>query len=244
MESRLLATFALVGPISLGLPLTASADTPGGAFRWDSGAVLATDRIFRGQQQTDGKPAVSGEVKLSHDSGVYAGIWAGNLDLGPGTDTHAEFDYFVGWGQRYGKWSVNTGYLYRQRPSGTMSLDFQEATASVAYDLGVVRPGVGVYYSWDYFQGGTSTYSYANLRVPVGTVHGMQLIGIATAGHYDFSNGAIGDYNDMDLRLIAKRGAWEYSIGYSDTDVRAAHSGLLTRDNADARVRGQVLVMF
>ncbi len=244
MNSRLLATFAFAGLISLGLPLTASADTPISAFRWDSGAVLATDRIFRGQQQTDGKPAVSGEVKLSHDSGVYAGIWAGNLDLGRGTGTHAEVDYFVGWGRRDGKWSVNTGYLYRQRPSDTMSLDFQEATASVAYDLGGVRPGVGVYYSWDYFQGGTSTYSYANLRLSVGTVQGVQLIGIATAGHYDFSNGAIGDYNDMDLRLIAKRGSWEYSIGYSGTDVRAAHSGLLTRDNAGGRLRAQVLVMF
>jgi uncharacterized protein (TIGR02001 family) len=244
MKSRPLAIFALAGLISLGLPLTASADTPASAFRWDSGAVLATDRLFRGQRQTNDKPAVSGEVKLSHDSGAYAGIWAGNLDLGPGTDTHAEFDYFAGWGQRYGKWSVNTGYLYRQRPSNTMSLDFQEATASVAYDFGAVRPGIGVYYSWDYFQGGTSTYSYANLRVPVATVQGVQLIGIATAGHYDFSNGAIGDYDDMDLRLIAKRGSWEYSIGYSDTDVRASHSGLLTRDNAGARLRAQVLVMF
>lgn len=241
MKSPLLASLALAA-----LTSTASAapEAPAGPFHWDSGAVLATDRIFRGQRQTGDNPAVSGEVKVSHDSGVYAGIWAGNLDLGPGTHTSAEIDWFVGWGKRFDKLTVNTGYLYRQRPSNTMALDFQEATASVGYDLGAVRPGVGFYYSWDYFQGGTTTYSYANLRSRLGSVMGTRLIGIATAGHYDFSNRAIGDYNDMDLRVIAKRGDWEYSVGYSATDVRPSRSGLLTRHEAGPRLRAQVLVMF
>lgn len=244
MKSLLLAIPLLAGLAALGLPLTACADEPASAFRWDSGAVLGTGRVWRGQLQTDGRPSVVGEVKLSHASGAYAGIWAGNLDLGPGTDTHIELDYFVGWGQRYGAWSVNAGYLYRQRPSDTLSLDFQEVTASVAYDFGVVRPGFGVYRSWDYFQGGSSTYSYANLRVPLGSGQGVQWLGVATAGHHDFSRAAIGNYNDIDLRLIAKRGSLEYSLGYSDTDVEPARSGLLTRDETGPHWRAQVLVMF
>jgi uncharacterized protein (TIGR02001 family) len=246
MKSTLLATFAFAGLISIGLPLTAAADEPAAAsaFRWDCGAVFGTSRMWRGQQQTDGHVAVSAEVKLSHDNGAYAGIWTGNLDLGPGTDTKAEIDYFVGWGKRYGKWSVNTGYLYRQRPSGTMALDFQEVLASAAYDFGVVRTGVGVYYAWDYFQGGRSTYSYGNLRVPLGTVKGAQVTGSVAAGHYDFSNRAVGNYNDIDLRLIARSGSWQYSVGYSNTDVKASQSGLLTRDKAGARARAEVLVMF
>ena len=125
-----------------------------------------------------------------------------------------------------------------------MSLDFQEVTAAAAYDFGALRTGVGVYYSWDYFQGGRSTYSYANLRVPFGTVQGFQLTGSAAVGHYDFSNGAIGDYEDMDVRLIARRGSWQYSVGYSDTNVRASTSGLLTRGKTGARARAEVLVMF
>ncbi len=244
MKSRTLASAAIAALASILPPLATAADAPAGPFHWDSGAVLATDRIFRGQRQTGDNPAVSGEVKVSHDSGAYAGIWAGNLDLGPGTHTSAEIDYFAGWGRRYDKWTVNTGYLYRQRPSNTMSLDFQEATASVAYDIGGVRPGVGVYYSWNYFQGGTTTYGYANLRARLGDVMGTRLIGIATAGHYDLSNRAIGDYNDIDLRVIAKRGDWEYSLGLSDTDVRPSRSGLLTRNECGPRLRAQVLVMF
>lgn len=247
MKSTSLAPLAVAAAaLTSGMPLTAAADEPAAAsaFHWSSGAVFGTSRMFRGQQQTDGQIAVSTEVKLSHDNGMYAGIWAGNLDLGPGTNTKAEIDYFVGWGKGFGKWSVNTGYLYRQRPSGTMSLDFQEVVASAVYDFGVARTGVGVYYSWDYFQGGSSTYTYANLRVPFGTVKGAQVTGSVAAGHYDFSNRAVGNYNDIDLRLIARSGSWQYSFGYSNTDVKASQSGLLTRDKAGGRARAEVLVMF
>lgn len=245
MKLPQLSLLAASGLALLGQPLIASADEPAAsAFSWDSGAVLGTSRVWRGQLQTDGRPGVVGEVKLTHTSGVYAGIWAGNLDLGAGTDTSYEFDYFLGWGKRYGKVSLNAGYLYRHRPSDTMSLNFQELTASVAYDMGVVRPGLGVYYSWDYFQGGKSTYTYANLRAPLGKLDNVQFTGVATVGHYDFSNHAIGNYNDIDIRLIATRGTWHYSVGYSDTDVDPAKSGLLARDKTGPRWRAQVLVMF
>ncbi len=249
MKSAFLASLAPLAPLALlalTLPLAAAAAEPAtaSAFHWSSGAVFGTSRMFRGQQQTDGQAAVSAEVKLAHDNGTYAGIWAGSLDLGPGTDTKAEIDYFVGWGKRYGKWSVNTGYLYRQRPSSTLSLDFQEVLASAVYDFGVARTGVGVYYSWDYFQGGNSTYTYANLRVPFGLIKGAQVTGSVAAGHYDFSNRAVGNYNDIDLRLIARSGSWQYSVGYSKTDVKASQSGLLTRDRAGGRARAEVLVMF
>ncbi|HEY0956460.1 MAG TPA: TorF family putative porin [Roseateles sp.] len=246
MKSTLLATLVFAGLISVGLPLTAAAEEPAAAsaFHWSSGAVFGTSRMFRGQQQTDGHAAISAEVKLAHDTGAYAGIWAGSLNLGPGTDTKAEIDYFVGWGQRYGAWSVNTGYLYRQRPSSSLSLDFQEVLASAVYDFGPVRTGVGIYYSWDYFQGGNSTYTYTNLRVPFGPVKGAQVTGSVAVGHHDFSNRAVGNYNDIDLRLIARSGSLQYSIGYSNTDVKASQSGLLTRDRAGGRARAEVLVMF
>lgn len=239
---RSLLTLACLA--TFGLPTIASADEPEGSLHWSNGAVLATEYVWRGQSLTDGKPSLVGELKLNHDNGAYAGIWAGNLDLGPGTDTNAEFDYFVGWGKKFGKVSVNTGYLYRQRPSDALSLDFQEVSVFASYDFGVARVGVGSYYSWDYFQGGNSTYNYANLRVPLGKPHGVAVSAIAATGHYDFSNRAIGNYSNLDLGLAAQHNSWQYSIGYSDTDIDPARSGLLTRDQSDARWRAQVLVMF
>jgi uncharacterized protein (TIGR02001 family) len=230
------------------LPSIAAAEAPASeparSVHWNNGAIVGTDYIWRGQSLTDGKPSLVGEVKLSHDNGFYAGIWAGNLDLGPQTDTSVEIDYFLGWAKRYGPVSLNVGYLYRQRPSDALALDFQEASVSASYDFGVARLGASGYYSWDYFQGGRSTYHSANLSVPIAQPHGVRLVAIATAGHYYFSNRAIGDYDNVDLRLVAKHGSLEYSVGYSDTTVDPARSGLLTRDESGSRWRAQVLVMF
>ncbi|MGH8027822.1 MAG: TorF family putative porin, partial [Pseudoxanthomonas sp.] len=114
---RLLAFLASASPA---LAQAGESDKP---FHWSNGAAISTEYVWRGQSLTDGKPAIVGELKISHGNGLYAGIWAGSLDLGPGTDTRAEFDYFLGWNKRYGKVYVNTGYLYRLRPSDTLELD-------------------------------------------------------------------------------------------------------------------------
>lgn len=234
-----LACLAASGP-----PAIALASESGGSLHWANGAAFATEYVWRGQSLTDGKPAIIGELKLNHDSGAYTGIWAGNLDLGPGTDTSAEIDYFLGWAKRIGQLYVNAGYLYRQRPSDALSLDFQEVTIFASYDFGVARVGAGSYYAWDYFQGGNSTYSYANIGVPLGKPRGVQVSAVVAAGHHDFSNRAIGNYSNVDLRLVAQHKAWSYSIGYSDTDIDPERSGLLTRNQSDARWRAQALVMF
>ncbi len=173
-----------------------------------------------------------------------AGIWAGNADLGPRADTHAEIDYFLGWGKKIGQLSINTGYLYRQHPSNTQSLDFQEITASVSYTFRLARLGAGEYYSWDYFQGGRSLYSYANLRTPIGRTQRVKFLALAAVGHYEFSNRTVGDYSDIDLRAVALYRSWEYSVGFSDTNVDPQRSGLLTRDRCGPRWRAQVLYMF
>ena len=228
----------------LGMPAIVSAEQPQESFNWANGAAFATEYVWRGQSLTDGKPALIGELKLNHHSGAYVGAWAGNLDLGPGTDASIEVDYFLGWAKRIGKFYVNAGYLYRQRPSDTLPLDFEEATVFVSYDFGGARLGAGSYYAWDYFQGGNSTYHYANLSVPLGKPGGVPVSAVVAAGRYDFSNRAIGNYDNVDLRLVAQHKAWSYSIGYSDTDIDPERSGLLTRGQSDARWRAQALVMF
>jgi uncharacterized protein (TIGR02001 family) len=239
--------FALLAPVLLGLHLPAvsmASEESHSPWHWSPGAAIGTDYVWRGQSLTDGKPYVLGEVKLSHDNGVYSGIWASTIDLGPHAGATAEFDYFVGWAKRVGRVSANVGYLYRQRPSSAQSLDFQEVTAAVSYDLGVARLGAGSYYSWDYFQGGRSIYNYASVSVPEARIRGVQVLATASGGRYDFSNPAVGDYDNVDLRAVAVYQRWEYSIGYSDTNVDRTRSGLLTRQECGPRWRAQVLVMF
>ena len=239
-----LAILILACLASLGPPSIAAQSEPPGSLQWSGGAILATDGIFHGQSLTADKPSISGEIKANLYSGAYAGIWAANIDLGPKTDTHAEIDYFIGRARKFGKLYINTGYLYRQRPSSTLSLNYQDVTVLVSYDFGIARLGAGTYYSWDYFQGGRSIYRYANLRVPIAKPHGVQLSAIATAGHNDFSNRTIGNYSNIYLRLVAQHGSWEYSVGYSDTNIDPLRSGLLTRNESGPRWQAEVLVGF
>ena len=47
------------------------------------GEIAATsDYVWRGVTQTDGKPALMGEITVSHESGFYAGAWVGGADTG------------------------------------------------------------------------------------------------------------------------------------------------------------------
>lgn len=234
----------LVVSCLLAVSASAAEDNADRAWRWANGAAIATESVWRGQSITAGEPALIGELKLDHRSGAYVGIWGGNIDLGPGTDTHIELDYFAGWARKMGKVYVNAGYLYRQRPSDTLDLDFEELTLSASYDFGRAVVGLGGAYAWDYFQGGHSLYTSANLRVPLGEPGGIPVSATLTAGEYGFSNRAVGDYRNVDLRVTARHGSWSYSVGYGDTDIDPATSGLLTRQESDGRWRAQVLVMF
>jgi len=92
--------FAIACLAAFGPPAIASAGEGERSVHWSNDAAIATEYVWRGQSVTHGNPALVGELKLSHDHGAYAGVWAGNPELGPGTDTKAEVDYFAGWAKR------------------------------------------------------------------------------------------------------------------------------------------------
>ena len=46
--------------------------------------TATTDYDFRGITQTAQDPAIQGSIDLATDPGFYAGVWASNVDFGPG----------------------------------------------------------------------------------------------------------------------------------------------------------------
>ena len=72
-------------------------------------ATLATDYRLRGLSQSDGHPAVQGTLILTHDSGVYAGVWASDL---------------AGWG-KFGGANMELDLIggYRAKPADYAALD-------------------------------------------------------------------------------------------------------------------------
>ena len=59
-------------------------------FTFAGNVALTTDYRYRGITQTFNDPALQGGFVLSHETGLYAGVWGSNVDFG-GT-AHLELD--------------------------------------------------------------------------------------------------------------------------------------------------------
>jgi uncharacterized protein (TIGR02001 family) len=64
---------------------------------------VANMYLWRGMDLGDGDAAVSGDLKVKHDSGAYAGIWGSSGDASWGT----EYDLYAGWGGKVGSLDVD-----------------------------------------------------------------------------------------------------------------------------------------
>jgi uncharacterized protein (TIGR02001 family) len=128
------------------LCLAASVLTAAPAMAWESedgqhstsGSVaLSSDYMWRGSSQTDNEPAISGSLDYGHASGIYAGVWASNVDFAVGTDAaHLEADIYAGFSSEFG----DTGIAYdlgamRYIYPGTDGADWNEYYAALSYSL-------------------------------------------------------------------------------------------------------------
>jgi len=66
------------------------ADSP---HEFSANVALSTDYMYRGGSQTNEQPAISGGFDYAHSSGVYAGLWASNVDFGD--SANIEFDFYL-----------------------------------------------------------------------------------------------------------------------------------------------------
>lgn len=136
------------------------------AASYTGNVAVATDYVFRGISQTQERPAIQGGFDATFDSGIYAGIWASNVNFG--TDASTEMDYYGGYAGTFGcsACSYKIGFIYYDY-DGDPQFDYVEAAASVTYG-GLT---VGLNYSPEYLGDGTTDavgdevefyYPYAN----------------------------------------------------------------------------------
>jgi uncharacterized protein (TIGR02001 family) len=92
-------------------------------FAGVSGGIgYANDYIFRGQSQTQGESSLSGHFDWTHDSGVYAGVWTGEVDF-DGADR--ETDMYFGYAMDVGSIGIDVAYV-DYAYSGNDALDGSE----------------------------------------------------------------------------------------------------------------------
>lgn len=122
-------------------------------------AALTSDYIWRGVSQTNEKPALQADIMYEHDSGIYTGAFASNVDFDEDVDDPAkiEVDVYIG---VYGEtdsgigWDISVQrYIY---PRTTESLDYNELFVLFSYSSAELEVG----YTNDYFASGEDGFYY------------------------------------------------------------------------------------
>ena len=161
---------------------------------------------FRGQDQTNNKPALQGGVDYVHSSGFYVGNWNSNVTWLP--NNSIEMDVYGGYKGEVSGVGYDVGFLRYMYP-GAGAANTNEVYAGVSY------AGFGVKYSKtvsDYYFGGSKA-GYLNLSYSLEVAKGVTVS--AAVGFTDFKTGT--DYTDYSLGL-----GYDLGEGYS---VKAALVG-------------------
>lgn len=188
-------------------------------FSLDLTVGAYSDYHSRGMSQTQGDPAIQGSARLSHSSGLYAGIWSSNVDYGYDSKTRQEIDYYVGYfWQATDDISLDlTYYQYEYPKEGALnnSETYAKLTAYGAY--------VGGYYSNDLYGDQSYFYSFVGYETTLPMEVGLDL----RYGKVDFKDDtffsrdekARSSYNEWQVTLSKTLFTADWSLSYADSDL-------------------------
>jgi len=151
---RLEARTFLVAATAVGVATSSHAQTTLDPPRPISIAVnagLASNYVFRGVDETDGRLEGFGGLDLSRGQ-VYLGTWASNVDLKPFGDAHAsaEIDGYGGWRPNLFGYDLDLGAIAYTYVDPAMREDYVEAYAKASRAIGPVSAGLSIYASPQY----------------------------------------------------------------------------------------------
>lgn len=186
------------------------ASSAASAIELSGNVALTSDYIWRGISQTDGAPAIQGGFDADLGNGLYAGVWASNVDFGD--DTSIETDLYGGWAGEFNGVGVDVGYIHYHYSTEGYQLDelyagvsFGPASLTYYYDLGLAEDELG---------------NYTDLGLDLGEYNGVSFS--AHAGFYDVDSKAGGD-DYWDYKLAASTSMfsvdWELALTGTDENV-------------------------
>ena len=132
----------------IALPFTVLSTTA--AANWSTTITAASDYTFNGVSQTDNDPALQASLDYAYDNGVYAGVWASNVDFGD--DTDFELDAYVGrYIQLNEQVSLDYGIAYYTYQGNNSDGNYAEAYTKFGYASYYGQTELNFWHSWDYF---------------------------------------------------------------------------------------------
>jgi uncharacterized protein (TIGR02001 family) len=178
--------------------------------------TVASDYDFRGVSQSALDPALQISLDWSGESGLYAGLWASNVDFGPGSASDAELDYILGFtGGINDDLSYDLGVNYFTYLDGGDNIDYAEFYAGLQYK----NFGVKYWFANDFVNSGDSaSYIEANLDVALPKDFTLTL----HAGYSDGDYWGSDAYFDYAIGVARDFGKFTVDLKWIDgSDLRA-----------------------
>ena len=185
--------------------------------------TATSDYRYRGISQTADDWALQGSFDLAFDSGIYAGVWASNVDFGD--DADIEIDWYGGYSWELGE-SVEFDLMlnYYTYPGYSENIDYLEIIPSI-----YIGDFTFLYaYAYDYGNTGDSAhYLSADYNQELAENLGV-FEGVSLDLHYGYSFGDywdewdIGDYSDYSIGVSAAWGWAGLSLAWLDNRVSSS----------------------
>ncbi|WP_051414757.1 TorF family putative porin [Zestomonas thermotolerans] len=198
-----------------------SIDSPLGTFDVSMTATLASDYIWRGQSQTGGAAAIQGSLDIAHESGLYIGAWASNVDdeAFPGNSGGAdiEVDYYAGYaGSITEDISYDLAWATYTYPQASI-FNTDEVLASItAYGV-----TLGAKYAYD---PDSKLYTYIAYERELAYGLGL-LLSYGVTDTKDQLNGPDDrdeKYRDWSVGLTKTLAGLNFALIYTDTDIKGS----------------------
>lgn len=184
---------------------------------------------YRGISQTEKKPALQGGLDYSHESGLYVGTWASNVDWietianqsGKSTQNSLEWDFYGGYKMPVGPVTLDVGVLQYYYPGSSINNSSQPSFNTLEGYLGL---------SWEFL---TFKYSYAFSNL-FGTIDskGSQYYDLSASydvwegfivgahiGRQSVANNSKLSYNDWKIGVSKEVFGVTVGLAYVGTDV-------------------------
>lgn len=195
---------------------------------------LASDYMFRGVSQTDNQMALQGGFDWAHDSGVYVGTWASNVDsnfFGGANDPQLEVDLYGGYRGTMGAFSYDlgiAGYFYPGADNAVAD-DFEtyEFYVGGGYALSdALSLNAKLFYADELnFSGVSESATYLNLSAAYKMMDNLSLsagIGFSDGDAFETignNNGTGADsYMDYSIGASTSFAGADFSLTYIDSD--------------------------
>lgn len=205
-------------------PAFAQEEEAEGPITVSGGITLISDYRFRGVSLSGEDFALQPTITVSHESGLYAGVWGSNLDDTP-TYGNTEVDLYVGYNTEIAEGTTfDASLIYYWYPDGQQAFgpsDYFETIFKLSHDIGPVSVSGTLGYSWDQ----AALANNDNLYLGLGLSSAIPNTPVTLVGSVGMTDGALGvlasgsNYLDWSLGADVAIGPATLGIRYVDTDI-------------------------